>query len=364
MAYETEMPSERPTSRRRRLLLRVAVIVVALSLLGFAAFQVFNFSSGTPANGVPAARPGAADGSGTPASNDSSAGPSGAAGLSKGPVTASASPKSSAANPPGPPGPCGAFPNVPNSSCTGWKHTGVSLHSCPTTLSTANAVYDSCQFNGTVEINASNIQIKRSLVLGRVDPHSDGDLRGVTLTDVEIDGRGNADSNQSAIGNNNYTCSRCDIHGTGRGANLGYSVIIRDSYIHDFVYSDGAHQTAIGSNGGSHYQIIHNNLQCNSNAYGCSSALSFYGDDTQINDALVQNNLFNTDGSYCTYAGSVSAKPYPKAINVRYLNNLFGRKFKHDCAEFGPVAAYQAGGGNVWTGNVWQDGTGTIDPQS
>jgi hypothetical protein len=250
---------------------------------------------------------------------------------------------------------------MPNSTCTGWQHTGVTLHTCPGKLSTANAVYDSCHFTGGITVAASNVTVKNSKVSGRVGASgTDGDLRRLLLVDVEIDGGNDPDFNQAAIGSANFTCLRCDVHSTGRGANLADNVTIQDSYFHDFVYSAGAHQTAIGAHGGGNYKIIHNNLVCNSNNEGCSSALSFYGDDSQIHDTLVQNNLFNTDGSYCTYAGSVGGKPYPHAISVRYLNNLFGKSMNPRCGWYGPVASWEKNPGNEWTGNAWQDGSGPV----
>ncbi|MEU5940848.1 DUF4082 domain-containing protein [Micromonospora sp. NPDC047548] len=272
--------------------------------------------------------------------------------------------RSATSSPPAPDGSgCPAFPAFPDASCTGWQHTGVKLHTenCPARMTRPNTTYDSCLFTDGVSIAADNVTIKRSRVEGRIDPAAtDGNLRGLTLVDVEVDGGREPDFNQSAIGNSNYSCTRCDIHSTGRGVNMGSNVTIRDSYIHDFVYSEGAHQTAVGAHGGDNYTIVHNNLQCNSNNYGCSAALSFYGDDSQINGALVQNNLFNTDGGYCTYAGSLNGKPYPHGINIRYLDNRFGKKFNPRCGGYGPVASYEQNPGNVWRGNAWQDGSGVV----
>jgi hypothetical protein len=256
---------------------------------------------------------------------------------------------------------CPPFPAFPDSNCTGYKHTGVTLHTCSVRITTANSTYDSCLFPDTLTIAAKGVTVKRSLVQGRVEGVNSS-LQGATLIDVEIDGGGNPDHNQSAITETNYTCIRCDIHSTGHGAHGALNVTIRDSYIHDFVYSAGAHQTAFGSNGGSHFVLVHNNLQCNSNGEGCSSALSFYGDDSQVNDVLVQNNLFNTDGSYCTYAGSVASKAYPHGVNVRYVDNRFGKKFHSRCGSYGPVTSWEQGSSNVWQGNAWQDGSGPVLP--
>lgn len=258
-----------------------------------------------------------------------------------------------------------AFPNFPDENCTGWQHTGVALHTsgCPTTITTDNATYDSCRFTGTLLIDASNVTITRSKIEGRVVPINspDDSLRGLTLTDVEVDGQGAWDFNQAAIGNSDYTCTRCHIHSTGRGANIIDNVVIKDSYLHGWVTQSGDHETAIGSNGGSGNQITHNNVVCDSS--GCSSALSLYGDFAQINDWLIEKNLFATSsGGYCTHAGSDSGKPFPNATNIRYIDNYFSKQYNAQCGVFGPVTSWAFNTGNVWSGNVWADGSGTVTP--
>lgn len=260
---------------------------------------------------------------------------------------------------------CPGFPRFPDENCTGYKHTGVKLRDCPNTVTKNNAKLDGCRFTNGLTIEGTNVTISRSLVLGKVGGtyKTDWSLVGLRLIDVEIDGGGKVDPNgEAAIGNDDYTCIRCHIHGTGRGANMRKNVHIEDSYLHGWVYVNGAHQTAIGSNGGSNYKVIHNNLVCDSD--GCSAALSLYGDFEPINNALIERNLFNTNGGYCTYGGSTSAKPFPIGTNIRYVNNLFGKKFGPKCGYYGPVATFEFHAGNVWSGNAWQDGSGPVKPQS
>lgn len=257
-----------------------------------------------------------------------------------------------------------AFPNFPNADCTGWQHTGVTLHTsgCPTTITTDNATYDSCRFTGALIVQASNVTIKRSRIEGRVvSTTPNGSLSNLTLTDVEIDGGGVWDFNQAAIGNSDYTCIRCHIHSTGRGANLEDNVLIQDSYLHGWVTQADDHETAIGSNGGSGNKIIHNNVVCDSN--GCSAALSLYGDFSPVNDVLVEKNLFSTSsGGFCIYGGSVSGKPYPNATNVRFIDNRFSKKYNPQCGVYGAATSWKQNNGNVWSGNVWSDGSGSVNP--
>jgi hypothetical protein len=282
-------------------------------------------------------------------------------------VTGSPSPappaSAGAANPPAPPRDCPAFPAFPDSGCTGWRHTGAALHGCGTVLSTPNSTYDSCLFNGTVTVRARNVSITRSRVVGRVDTDTGtGDLQGLKLLDVEIDGNGVVDDGRAAIGHSNFTCTRCDIHGTVRGVTLGANVTVQDSYLHDFVTVPSG-EYAMSSAGGSGFRIFHNNLQCNSSqGSGCGSALALFGDFTAIHDVLVQSNLFNAESSYCTYAGSAVGKRYPHGTDIRYLDNRFGKKYAVRCGADGPVTAWEPNAGNRWTGNLWEDGSGPVVP--
>lgn len=282
----------------------------------------------------------------TPAASSPAASPS--------PSAASPSPSSSSTPP------AGGWPDATN---TGYKYTGVTLHSagCPTTITVDNSTYDSCEFADTVTVQAHNVKINRSLVHGLLNANYvlDFDLGGLVLTDVEIDGSGHAPNGEAALPGTGYgsgfTCVRCDIHGSGRGVNAQDSAVVKDSWMHDFSYVNGAHQSGVGSNGGSGVQLIHNTISCRSD--GCSGAQVMYGDFNPVNDVLVQDNKFDTTGSYCVYAGSAAGKPYPNGTNIRYLNNTFVKGSTGHCGIYGPVAAWAANAGNVWTGNVYDDGS-------
>lgn len=283
-----------------------------------------------------------------------------------------------------PPGECPAYPAFPDDSCTGWQHTGVTLRTCEEGdgdegdghLELSNVTYDGCDFADGAVIHGANVTIKRSRVQGVVSAHwsTDYDFRNLTLIDVEIiaatpeqiaaknvvnNGGG------SALNGANVSCLRCRIHYVPTGISLGNGSSIRDSYISDVTWGPGAHQAAIGAGGNSGHNstLVHNRLDCsrwNVNApgfeQGCSSALSLY-DEPTLNNVLVQNNLFDTAGGFCTYGGG------PQGTNIRYINNLFGKKYSSSCGIYGPVSAFYSGNaGNAWTGNAWLDGSGAISP--
>jgi hypothetical protein len=166
------------------------------------------------------------------------------------------------------------------------------------------------------------------------------------------------DGRTAAIGNDDYTCIRCDMHSSERGANMGSNVHIEDSYMHGFLHVPGSHQSAIGTNGGRNLTLLHNNLDCESAGDACSAALALYPDFEPLDNILVQNNLFNTNGGYCTYGG------FDEGTNIRYIDNIFGTKYHPECGIWGPVAAFNSSAdGNEWSGNRYPDGS-TVDPQS
>jgi len=282
----------------------------------------------------------------------------------------SASPSASASPtppPPPPPASCGEFPSMPDASCTGVP-AGVVLQACNSEI-TQPGTYDSCLWTDSVQVMACNVTITRSKVLGRV---GDGGMtfqtcgrhdrqRALSLTDVEIDGSSLTDPTdiqEAAIGKDGYTCLRCNVHHTLRGADMGESVTLRDSYFHDFKGVDEAHMSAAGSNGGGDNVIVHNTFDCNSvtGQGACSGAFVMYGDFAPIDNWLIQNNWFASPGSYCVYAGSLDLKPFPNATNVVFLANLWSKKYTPQCGEFGPVTGWEPNSGNSWNENRYTTG--------
>lgn len=262
---------------------------------------------------------------------------------------------------PPPSGGCPAYPAMPNASCTGWQHTGVSLtpYTGPLTITTPGTVIDGKDVSGTLSIQADNVTITRSRVRGHINTGY-GENTGILIQDVEVN-PGNDNGSLSAIGNSGFTCIRCNVYNAGQGFNITSNVTIKDSYVHDLFGQGSSHNEPIVSNGGGPFTIVHNELVGNFNSArtggGMSASLALYGDFGQIRDVLVQYNRFNlgNGGSYCVYAGSVPGKAYPVASNTRFLNNRFGRALQPNCGQYGPVTAYSGANGNAWAGNVWDD---------
>jgi hypothetical protein len=302
----------------------------------------------------------------TPNSPVGSIAPGGSSEVTPTPTPApSASAPAASAEPPAPPpdvgvGGCAPWPATPDASCTGYRHTGVTLKSCNTRI-TAPGTYDSCLFTGGLVIASTGVIVTRSLVDGgHVEGGSpgSGDLRGAIFEDFQILGPGN--DGAAAIGTNNYTCRRCDVSGNNRGFSVANRVLIIDSYAHDFWIqpesqqgANSTHQTAISTHGGSGVQVIHSTLRCNSDRYACSSGFSFYSEDAPgISDVVVRNCLITTDAGYgMMFASLTSGKPYG-ITNVRVTDNVISS------SEYGPVANFPTSqAGNVWSGNRAPNGS-------
>ena len=180
----------------------------------------------------------------------------------------------------------------------------------------------------------------------------------VLIEYVEVDGQAGIGEGTPAVYGpaGNWTLRYADIHGMGSGPRITDNTVIEYSYVHDMASLNAAeHKSGIGLNGGANHVIRHNNIDCD--APGCSSALSLYGSNARVENVLVENNLFNTTGSYCTYGGSVTSKAFPIGYNIRYLNNTFGRKHNPECGQYGFMASWNSNNGaNVWSGNKWGNG--------
>ncbi len=261
--------------------------------------------------------------------------------------------------PPPPPPPTGAWPDATNTGTP----PGVTLHACNGNITTTGT-YDLCQFNGAVTVNAANVKITRSLILGPVRPSDT--LTGLVISDTTINCQclSNSDNDTPvAIMENNYTLLRVNIYNAGHGAAVKNNVVIQDSYIHGLGNNNQAHKDGIFIGDGHGSRIIHNNVECNDGpARGCTAAIGIFDDFSDVYDFVIDGNLLNTGGAYCFYGSGGPDKPFV-SHNITFTNNHFGRKFEPDCGVLGPVTYWDSSKpGMVWSGNVWDDTGQPVPP--
>jgi hypothetical protein len=239
----------------------------------------------------------------------------------------------------------------------------VTLHTCSSPI-TVSGTYDLCQFNGPLEIYASNVTITRSLILGPVRPIKPE--TGLVISDTTINCQclsTSDDDTPVAIMENNFTLLRVNIYNAGHGVSAKNNVVVQDSYIHGLGGNTQAHKNGIFVGDGHHQRFIHNNVECNDGPdRGCTAAIGIYDDFSDVYDVVIDNNLLNTNGAYCFYASGGPSKSYI-SHDITFTNNHFGRKFEQNCAVLGPVTYWDASQpGMVWSGNVWDDTGQPVDP--
>jgi hypothetical protein len=252
------------------------------------------------------------------------------------------------------------------------------------TITTDNTVIDSksvdCSGVGALVIEAANVQITKSSILGEV--YLETDTAGASgwsfsLTDSEVDA---GFQQLPAVGLGNFTLLRDNIHGgetavqcesgsVAHSGDLSVSCDIRDSYLHGQDIPVGAqwHLGGFLSEGGSNtINIDHNYIACDATVYppdgGCTGDLNLIAHFGVIQNVTINRNKFfaSTNLSFCTLGGI--SPENPNTNHVVYTNNVFERGTNNICGDFGPVSNYQIGApGNVWTNNLYEDGA-TVDP--
>jgi hypothetical protein len=218
------------------------------------------------------------------------------------------------------------------------------------------AVVQGLDVHGDIVVLASNVTIRNCRVVGSGDwgilqrQESGG---GLTVEDTEIVGDGGAPLEFGIL---NYsgmlTVRRTEVH-TMMSAVQTSQGLIENSYFHDPRDFPGAHVTLVASNSGPRsgmsLVVRHNTIL---NPVDQTAAVALYQDFGLNHDVLVQNNLL-AGGGYTVYGGDGK---YGTPYNIRFIDNVFSRRYYPKGGSFGWGATWDgAGRGNVWKGNVWQE---------
>ncbi len=277
---------------------------------------------------------------------------------------------------------CPPYPAFPDTSCTGWQHTGVTLKTVPgqvasgsgwnwegspfnyVKITSSGAVLDGLDISGCVFVDAgvSGATIKRSRISGNCDYLVRLNDANATIAMVVEDTEliGGAVQYKGA----GFTWRRVNAHGfSGKAAMTQSDSTVEDSYIHDNVCNPPDHQSGIGTNGGaSNIVLRHNNVDLTPSE--CTSGgIANYDDFGAFHDILIEKNLINSAG-YCLKAGFEDNNAAGNS-GMLVLNNVFGRKYNPECGSFGVVSSWMAGvSGNVWSGNTWGAGAAATSAHS
>lgn len=253
-----------------------------------------------------------------------------------------------------------AWPNADNTGVP--AGTALTPYTGPATITTPGTVVDAKQIRGDLEIRAANVTVSRSSITGNVTVGSGG---GLTISDTDIDA---GDREGTGLESQNYTAVRVHVVGGNRSMYCANNCTIRDSYVHGQMTDETGvfHESGIRME--QNTTLIHNTIGCDAPTIppdaGCSAGLTGYGDFAPVRDNLIQNNLFlASTGGACAYGGSSGGKPYSDdAANIRFIDNVFSRGRGGKCGYYFPVTDFDRNApGNVWSGNVWDNG-GTVNP--
>jgi len=252
----------------------------------------------------------------------------------------------------------------PNASNTGVP-SGVSLspYTGRLTITTDGTVIRNRIINGTLNIQASNVQIINSRINGSVDlrsPKTSG--YSFTITDSEVR---MPDNLATGIMRGNFRATRVEVTGGRRSIYCEFNCVVEDSYVHLQGGDAGGDAHFSGIRMSQNGTFRHNTIACEADrgpGTGCSAALTGYGDTMTVQNNLIEHNRFvghlGGGSTMCAYGGSSPGKPYPNANRIRFVDNVFVRGPSGKCGNLGAITAFNPNAtGNVWQGNTWDDGT-------
>ncbi len=242
------------------------------------------------------------------------------------PVTPTAPVTPTPPDPPAPPAPPAPAPPVaaghPSAANTGVP-AGVALSpSGSLTVTTPGTVIDARDITGTVNINASNVTLTRSRVNGSsysVIRVADN-VTNVTISDVEVNGRGLSGTGGSGGIIGPATVVRANVSGVENGLVPGSGSVLRDNFIHGLSSPGAPHYDGIQIDGGqSNISIDHNTVDLRE--WDQTSAVMIDNWFGPVSNVAVSNNKLLGAG-YTVYSdgqfsgGSISG--------VSFTNNRIG----------------------------------------
>ena len=256
----------------------------------------------------------------------------------------------------------------PNAANTGVPN-GVTLtdYTGPLRITTAGTVIRNARVNGTLNIQAANVQIINSRIVGGVrldSPKSSSASFSITDSEVHI-----PDNLGTGLQGGNFKANRVEVTGGRRSMYCQYNCTIENSWVHAQAGDPGGQAHFSGIRMEQDTTLRHNTITCEAQrgpGTGCSAGLTGYGDFAPIQNNLIENNIFLGGGgggsTMCAYGGSSGddgSKPYGnQANNIRFIDNVFVRGASGQCGNLGSIKSFDpTRPGNVWQGNTWDDGT-------
>jgi hypothetical protein len=265
-----------------------------------------------------------------------------------------------------------------NTGVPGWTNAQIVAGQSPlqkvngdVAITVDGTVYANKWVEGCIAVKASNVTIQNVLVrsdhpcygglrhgVGAVISTGDnggGGIKNLRVIDTEIDGRG-VRGDSMGIGQTEYTCIRCNIHGNAKGAKADQNVTVQDSYLHHLSFDGSTHTENFFYDGGAGNVVVKHNWM-KANAQYSTAAVSFNNDWAGSN-ALVDSNYLEGNGG-AGFTGGAMGKTPPNMHHIVVTNNKFSPN-----NSWGAAAAYgfdPNAPGNVWSNNTLTS-TGALIP--
>lgn len=228
------------------------------------------------------------------------------------------------------------------------------------TITEPGTVIDARLVDCDLRIRASDVVITRSLINGIVNVRQPEDGASFTITDSQVN---TGERIATGIGNGNFTATRVNVTGGSRSVYCQQDCTVIDSYLHAQAGDPEGKAHLSGIRMGQNTVLKGNNIICEGKrippASGCSAALTGYGDFAPVRNNLIEGNLFRSGtASFCAFGGSTRDKKFSNdAGDVRFVDNVFERGESGHCGILAAIEAFDSEApGNVWEGNVYEDG--------
>lgn len=218
------------------------------------------------------------------------------------------------------------------------------------------ATVENLEVTGGINIEANNIRLRNVRVIANGDRWGVGLLHttGTTIEYCEIaplvaDTRLEVGIKDVYGDSSGTTVQYNDIQGASTGIQT-HEGLIYFNYVHDLRWQGEDHVNGMTTNGGTAALTVHKNtILC---VHSQTDAISLFQDFGVQANKTVTDNLV-AGGAYTIYCGAGS---FGVSTNMVFTGNRVSRIYFTDGGYYGPAWFYdQAGSGNVWSGNVWDD---------
>jgi hypothetical protein len=219
------------------------------------------------------------------------------------------------------------------------------------TITTNGAIIENKDIRGCIEVNASNVIIRKSKVSCGNSSVIFNNGTNLLVEDTEIVCGGTTGT--TGLTWQNYTARRINAHGCENILWAENNVTIVDSYLHDTIPYDPVRDPHTDSvqipSGGSNITVRHNRIYggyIDQNDFG-NSAIAMGGGTSNI---IIDNNIL-AGGGYTIYCNQDSRGG--PAVGNRYTNNRFSRFYVSSVGGYGPWLDCEDE--EVITGNVYHE---------